>query len=347
MSGAAATTNPDFVAAWSDDTGTSFTEGSTDGALNGASQVTLVAAPAASTRRIIKTIYIENKDTAAVTITVTYNNNGTLRTIAKVTLQVADTWSTDGTTDSTGALKQTLGTINLATQVTGVLPVANGGTGVTASTGANSVVLRDASVNISANVVSEGYSNVAAAGTTTTLTVASVPNYVVTGSGGQTYQLPDATTLANGANYTFNNNQSSGTIVVKNNSSTTITTIQSGGFVDVSLLSNSTSAGTWDVHNFAPSNVSWSTNTLDYAGSITSATWNGTTVAYNRGGTGQSSAFTQYGVTYASSTTALATSAAGTTGQLLQANTSGAPTWVTPTYATTGKAIAMAMIFGF
>ena len=65
------------------------------------------------------------------------------------------------------------------------------------------------------------------------------------------------------------------------------------------------------------------------------------------GGTGQSSAFTQYGVTYASTTTALATSAAGTTGQLLQANTSGAPTWVTPTYATTGKAIAMAMIFGF
>jgi hypothetical protein len=37
----------------------------------------------------------------------------------------------------------------------------------------------------------------------------------------------------------------------------------------------------------------------------------------------------------------------GTTGQLLQANTSSAPTWVTPTYATTGKAIAMAMIFGF
>ena len=78
MSGAAATTNPDFVAAWSDDTGTSFTEGATDGVLNGSSQVTLVAAPAASTRRIIKTVYIENKDTAAVTITVTYNNNGTL-----------------------------------------------------------------------------------------------------------------------------------------------------------------------------------------------------------------------------------------------------------------------------
>jgi hypothetical protein len=170
------------------------------------------------------------------------------------------------------------------------LPVANGGTGVTASSGANSVVLRDASVNISVNSISEGYSNVAAAGTTTTLTVASVPNYVVTGSGGQTYQLPDATTLPNGVNYTFNNNQSSGTIVVKNNSSTTIATIQSGGLADVSLLSNSIAAGSWDVHNLAPANVSWSTNTLDYPGSITSATWNGVAVAINRGGTGQTTA---------------------------------------------------------
>jgi len=56
------------------------------------------------------------------------------------------------------------------------------------------------------------------------------------------------------------------------------------------LLSNSIAAGSWDVHNLAPSNVSWSTNTLDYPGSITSATWNGVAVAINRGGTGQSTA---------------------------------------------------------
>jgi len=140
MSGAAATTNPDFVSTWADDTGVLFTEGSTDGALNGTSQVTLVAAPAASTRRIIKSVYIENKDTAAVTITVTYNNNSTLRTIAKVTLSVGDTWSTDGTTDTYGALKQTVGTVNLA-NVTGTLAVVNGGTGVTTSTGSGNVVL--------------------------------------------------------------------------------------------------------------------------------------------------------------------------------------------------------------
>ena len=128
MATTATTTNPSYVTAYSDDTGSAFTEGSSDGALNGSTQVTLVASPSASTRRLIKTIYIQNGDTVANTITVTFNDNGTLRTIAKVTLQVNDTWSTDGTTDSSGALKQTLGTINLTTQVTGILPIANGGT---------------------------------------------------------------------------------------------------------------------------------------------------------------------------------------------------------------------------
>ena len=107
MSGAPATTNPDFVTAYSDDNGTTFVEGSSDGTLNGTSQVTLVSAPAASTRRLIKTIYIENKDTAPVTLTITLNNNGTLRNIAKVTLAVGDTWSTDGTTDTNGSMKTT------------------------------------------------------------------------------------------------------------------------------------------------------------------------------------------------------------------------------------------------
>jgi len=54
------------------------------------------------------------------------------------------------------------------------------------------------------------------------------------------------------------------------------------------------------------------------------------TLANTNGGTGQSSAFTQYGVTYASTTTALATTAVGTTGQVLTANTGAAPTFQTP-----------------
>ena len=128
MATTATTTNPSFVTAYSDDTGSAFTEGSSDGALNGSTQVTLVSAPAASTRRLVKTIYIENNDTVANTITVTYNNNGTLRNIVKVTLQVGDTWSTDGTTDTNGNLKTIAGAVSLTTGVTGILPIANGGT---------------------------------------------------------------------------------------------------------------------------------------------------------------------------------------------------------------------------
>jgi hypothetical protein len=179
----------------------------------------------------------------------------------------------------------TSGTLALTYSGT-ALPVANGGTGVTASSGANSVVLRDANVNINANAINDGYTNTAASGTPIVLTVSSVRRYTITGSGGQTIKLPDATTLVNGEIFEFDNNQSSGAITVNNNSNTLIVSVPSGGLVRVNLLSNATAAGSWDRHDYAPANVSWSTNTLDYAGSITSATWNGNTVQVNRGGTG-------------------------------------------------------------
>ena len=188
---------------------------------------------------------------------------------------------------------------------TGIVAVANGGTGVTTSSGANSVVLRDANQNITANAIDDNYTNTAASGTTITLTVASARRYTITGSGGQVIKLPDATTLTNGAVFAFDNNQSSGAITVNNNSNTLVVSVPSGGFVLVNLLSNATSAGSWDRHDQAPSNVSWSTNTFDYAGSITSATWNGATIAVNRGGTG---ATTLTGYVKGSGTTALTAS---------------------------------------
>jgi hypothetical protein len=228
-----------------------------------------------------------------------------------------------------------------------IVPVLNGGTGVTVSSGASSVVLRDANSNITANYLYPGFSNTAAAGTTTTLTASSVFNYNVSGSGGQTFKLPDATTLSVGAVYTFNNNQTSGTIVVQNNSTTTVATIQSGGFLCLTLLTNSVAAGTWDTHYQAPSNVTWSTNTLDYAGSITSATWNGTAVAVNRGGTG-SSTLTANNVLLGNGTSALQVVAPGTNGNVLTSNGS---TWVSSTPAASGptkaQTIAYAMVFGF
>jgi hypothetical protein len=180
----------------------------------------------------------------------------------------------------------------------------------------------------------EGYSTVAASGTTIVLTASSAQNYQITGSGGQVIRLPNATTLPNGALFTFNNNQSSGAITVQNNSSTTIATINSGGYVTVVLLDNTLAAGSWDRHDQTPSNVSWSTNTLDYPGSITSATWNGSTIAINRGGTNGTATPTAGAVAYGTGT-AYGFTAAGSSGQVLQSNGSSAPTWATPSASIT------------
>jgi hypothetical protein len=254
-------------------------------------------------------------------------SNGTTASWAAIPTTVSSfSAGTTGFTPSTA----TTGAVTLA----GTLNVANGGTGVTASSGANSVVLRDASQNVTANSFLSGFLNTAASGTQITLTVASVPSYVITGSGGQIIQLPDATTLANGAIFEFNNNQSSGAITVNNNSATLIVSVPSGGYVQITLLSNSTAAGSWDRHDFSPSNVSWSTNTFDYAGSITSATWNGATIAINRGGTNGTATPTAGGAAYGTGT-AYAFTAAGTAGQVLTSNGASAPTWQTATaYAT-------------
>jgi hypothetical protein len=135
MSTSAATTNPTFVATYADNAGSGITEGATDGVLNGSTDVTVVPAPTGSNRRVIKDITIYNGDSAAVTVFVKYDNNATQRTLAKVVLQVGDTWTTDGTFDTNGNLKTVIGSVNLATQVSGTLPVANGGTGATTLTG--------------------------------------------------------------------------------------------------------------------------------------------------------------------------------------------------------------------
>jgi hypothetical protein len=228
----------------------------------------------------------------------------------------------------TGSPITSSGTLAISLSGT-ALPVANGGTGVTTSSGASSVVLRDSSQNVTANTFLASFLSTAASGTTTTLTVSSAYSHVVTGSGGHTFQLPNATTLSNGAQYFFDNNQSSGAITVNNASGSLIVSVPSGGYVQLTLLSNATSAGSWDRHDIAPSNVSWSTNTLDYAGSITNATWNGTAVAVNRGGTGASTASI---TSFNNITGYTASGATGTTSTNLVFSTS--PTLVTPILGT-------------
>lgn len=64
-----------------------FNEKTSDGVFNGTTAVDLVAAPAASTRRVLRSIYVHNNDTVAATVTLRLNNNGSPRVIARAQLQ--------------------------------------------------------------------------------------------------------------------------------------------------------------------------------------------------------------------------------------------------------------------
>ena len=137
-------------------------------------------------------------------------------------------------------------------------------------------------------------------------------------------------------------------LLASNATSAPVTTFSGGttGLTPASATSGAISlGGTLGTANGGTNLTTFTSGGAMYASSTSVLTTG--TLPNTAGGTGQSSAFSLNGVTYASTTTALTTLTNGTTGQYLQANTSSAPTWVTPPYATTGKAIAMAMIFGF
>ena len=62
-------------------------------------------------------------------------------------------------------------------------------------------------------------------------------------------------------------------------------------------------------------------------GTIATGTWNATNIAVGKGGTGTSTAPTQGGIIFGSSTSAYGSTAAGTSGQILTSAGTGTPTW--------------------
>jgi hypothetical protein len=85
-------------------------------------------------------------------------------------------------------------------------------------------------------------------------------------------------------------------------------------------------------------------SSLVSVGTITTGTWNATAIGAVYGGTGQTS-YATGDIVYASATNTLSKLTAGTDGQVLTL-ASGVPSWAAPTGASTGKAIAMALVFG-
>jgi len=236
-----------------------------------------------------------------------------------------------------------LGTVASGTWNGSTIPVAYGGTGVTSSSGASSVVLRDASQNINFNNYVAGYAATTAAAGTTVLTVASARNQILIGSTTQTFQLPNATTLALGQSFLFLNN-SSGVLTVKDNASTTIDTIPSGAVVQIGATSISTSAGSWSAYSFLPGSYDFNNTTATFNNAaISSAVWNGTTIASGYGGTGLTTFTAANNALYSTSASALAAGtlpvAAGGTGVTSSTGTgstvlSTSPTLVTPLLGT-------------
>lgn len=214
-----------------------------------------------------------------------------------------------------------LGTVSSGTWQGTTVGVAYGGTGVTASSGPNSVVLRDANENIEVDHVSQSVQNTTASGGTTALTAASKFWQTLQGTGTHTFTMPDATTLPIGFWFIFDND-ATGNLTVQDYATSPLDVLAPGGYTLFYLDSNATVAGGWNRAGLIPSEVNWGTNSLDLGGStvITNGVWQGTPVAYNYGGTGLSTFTAANYALYSTSATALTAGtlpiAAGGTGQV-------------------------------
>jgi len=245
-----------------------------------------------------------------------------------------------------------LGTVSSGTWQGTTVGVAYGGTGVTASSGANSVVLRDANQNIVFNNYIAGFTATTASGGTTVLTVASARNQILVGSTTHTFQMPNATTLQLGQSFLFVNN-SSGVLTITNNASATIETIPSGGVTQLGATNISTSAGTFGIYSFLPGSYDFNNTTATFNNAtISSAVWNGTTIASGYGGTGLTTFTAANNALYSTSSSALAAgtlpaaaggtglTSPGTTGNVLTSNGS-AWTSSTPSTVSTNGIVVM------
>lgn len=90
LAGAVTANQLPVVACYSDKTTTAYTGSMQRAVTNNTTQVDIVSAPAASTVRDIDSLSVWNKDTAAATVTIFYDDNATDAEVIKVTLAAGD-----------------------------------------------------------------------------------------------------------------------------------------------------------------------------------------------------------------------------------------------------------------
>ena len=225
----------------------------------------------------------------ASTGTLTLNNPTIVSSVTSGTLALFDTGTT-GTVNFAGAATA----VNVGSSSS---TITFNGTTTSSSTSTGSVVIKGGlgvagNLNVGGlisvpNIVA-GFTNITAAGTTTTLTGSSTYYNKITGNTTQTIQLPDATTLAAGTAYVIDNDSTSNVTVNDGGAiPALVTTVVSGAINLVFLESNGTAAGSWGRYAFVPGAVQWGTSTASLNNTtITNATWNGSTVGIAYGGTG-------------------------------------------------------------
>lgn len=131
LDGAPTTTQPRALVSFRDITTTTYTPTSTATQLNGATPVTLCAAPSASHQSVIDFVSVFNGDTDAVSLTISFDISGTLTTLwrgvlaAEETLTFTDAGGWMRTVPAVaGAYVGTNGAITVPTIATPVAPTA-------------------------------------------------------------------------------------------------------------------------------------------------------------------------------------------------------------------------------
>jgi trimeric autotransporter adhesin len=249
-----------------------------------------------------KSMFVYNNGTNVVEAVTQFNGTIALASGVSGVLPIAN--------GGTGTSSTTF--TNLTTNVTGTLPIANGGTGSTSTT------FVDAATNITgtlpianggtgatslaaATIATLGYTTTATAAGTTTLTASSTATQFFTGATTQTVVLPVASTMTLGQQFTIHNN-STGALTVNSSGSNLVATINANTTANITcILTSGTTAASWDA---------------DFTGFTTALT-----VA--RGGTGAST-LTSNNVLLGNGTDAVTFVAPGSNGNILTSNGS---TW--------------------
>ena len=180
--------------------------------------------------------------------------------VANVTGAVANTVNvlTSGLLSGGGALTGNV-TITLNNVPSGNVT----GLGTMATQNANNVTITGGSISVPN--LNDGYTSTAASVTPVVLTSTSNHWQKTSGTGTQTYTLPDATTLANGTSFVFDND-ATGVVTINDSTSALVDVLIPGAVDFIFLESNATAAGVWGKYSWLPAAVNWGNTTADFGG---------------------------------------------------------------------------------